>query len=206
MEPAVRAHEVSWSVDDVEILPPVSFETAPGSCTAVVGPNGSGKTTLLRIVSGRLDASSGSVRVFGRDADDRVDAFRRDVSDLVGAPATYDDLTVGDHLDFIGRLWKVEDPLAPLEALDAAGLVRRYVDELSSGQRQLAYLAMALARPARLLVLDEPEQHLDAERRGLVADLLRSRRSSGTAIVVATHDPIMRDRLADDTVSWAPTW
>src|SRR5690606_30453593 len=108
-EPAMRIRDASWAVDGIEMLQATSFDVPPGSATALVGPNGSGKTTLLRIACGRLEPTTGSVRVFGRAPDDRDAAFRADLAALLGEPGYYDDLTLADHLDFLGRLWDVDD-------------------------------------------------------------------------------------------------
>lgn len=198
---AVEVTRASWIVDDAEILAETSFSVAEGTATALVGPNGSGKTTLLRMICGRLSPSRGSVTVFGRVPDDRDAGFRADLSELLGAPGYYGDLTLGDHLDFLGRLWDVADTHAELERLGALHLSTRYIDEMSSGQRQLAFLALALTRPSRLLVLDEPEQRLDAAYRVALGEILAARRDEGSAIVIATHDDALRDRIADHVVA-----
>lgn len=197
---AVEVNTVSWVVDGTAILAETSFSVAEGSAAALVGPNGSGKTTLLRMVCGRLSPSSGSVTVFGREPDDRDASFRADLSELLGAPGYYGDLTLGDHLDFLGRLWNVSDTHAELERLGALHLATRYIDEMSSGQRQLAFLALALTRPSRLLVLDEPEQRLDTSYREALGEILAARRDEGTSILIATHDDALRGRIADRVV------
>jgi len=200
---AVSLEDVSWSIDGIDMLRPTTFAVAPGRCTVLTGPNGSGKTTLLRIASGRLRPTTGTAAIFGTPADDRDERVRREVSDLLGAPGYYDDLTLADHLDFLGRLWDVRDTHRPLDELGCAHLALRYLDEMSSGQRQLAFLALVLARPARVLMLDEPEQRLDAGYRERLGEVLARRRDEGAAILVATHDASLRDRIADETIELA---
>ena len=88
-------------------------------------------------------------------------------------------------------------------ALDDAGLGDlgdRYPHTLSTGQRQRFALAAALLRPARLLVLDEPERGLDLVGQEWVADKLLTARQSGLAVVVATHSPTLVERCADIVV------
>ena len=87
-----------------------------------------------------------------------------------------------------------------LDRLQIAHLADRFPHELSSGQLQLTGLALTLARPSHLLVLDEPEQRLDTERRGVVAGLLRELRDEGRALVVATHSPQIVDALATEVL------
>ncbi len=87
--------------------------------------------------------------------------------------------------------------------VDAFGLTER-VDSLpsalSSGQRRRLALAAAFVRPARLLVLDEPERRLDAGMRTRLAARLAQRRDAGAAVLFASHDPALVDALADEVL------
>lgn len=93
-----------------------------------------------------------------------------------------------------------------LGLLGIGDLAQRFPHELSSGQGQLFRLALTLFRPSDLLILDEPEQRLDTDKRVLVGDLLAARRDAGTTLVVATHDPPLTERLADEVLDlgWGP--
>ena len=79
-------------------------------------------------------------------------------------------------------------------------LDERFPHELSSGQSQLFQLALVLFRPSQVLLLDEPEQRLDTDKRVIVADLLAARRDRGDTLVLACHDPLMTDALADQVI------
>lgn len=173
------------------------------------GPNGSGKTTLLRILTGTLPPTTGTAHVGEHVADERLPAVRAAVAALVGAPATYRDLTLRDHLTLVDATWGgdadtgEERVAAALSELGIGELAGRFPHELSSGQSQLFRLALTLFRPASVLVLDEPEQRLDTSRRALVADLVAARRDAGTTVVMACHDPAMTERVADRVVDLA---
>lgn len=174
-----------------------------GEILAVTGPNGSGKTTLLRVLAGLIDPTAGTVRIVGRTPDERDRAFRSDLAALIGPPQTARDLTVVEHLQFIAATWGTRAAAARARAeellveLAISPLGRRFPHELSSGQSQLVSLALTLARPSRVLLLDEPEQRLDSGRLGLVIDAIRTRAEAGTAVVLATHSPRLREELAD---------
>jgi ABC-2 type transport system ATP-binding protein len=128
------------------------------------------------------------------------------VAALLGSPTAYRDLTVVDHLVLIDSTWggaiDTADERADqlLATLEIDHLTERFPHELSSGQQQLFHLAMVLFRPARVLLLDEPEQRLDTHKRGLLSDLLLARKSQGVALVVACHDPDMTTAIADRVV------
>jgi ABC-type multidrug transport system ATPase subunit len=207
--PILVAARVGKAIDGNVLLRPLDVAVAPGRCVVLRGANGSGKTTLLRILAGTMDPTEGSATVDGAAADERDPAVRRTVAALIGAPTAYRDLTLFDHLVLIDATWGrgegAEDRAeALLASLEIDHLAERFPHELSSGQQQLFHLAMVLGRPARVVLLDEPEQRLDTHKRGLLGDLLVNRKEAGAALVVACHDPDLTTRIADRVVDVVP--
>lgn len=207
--PILVATSVSKEIGGNVLLRSVDLSVASGRCVVLRGENGSGKTTLLRILAGTMDPSEGGATVDGANADERDPAIRRTVAALIGAPAAYRDLTLLDHLVLIDATWGrgegAEERAEELfDSLEIGHLVERFPHELSSGQQQLFHLAMVLCRPARVILLDEPEQRLDTHKRGLLADLLAARKEAGAALVVACHDPELTSRIADEVVEVVP--
>ncbi|MFS4505529.1 ATP-binding cassette domain-containing protein [Clavibacter sp. Sh2141] len=206
---AVEVERVSVVVDGIPLLRPVDLAVAAGDAVAVTGPNGAGKTTLLRVLAGLSRPSTGSARVQGRPVDERDPAFRRAVSGSIGHPPVARDLTLAEHLAVIAATWGADAEAARdratahLDRWQLASLARRFPHELSSGQSQLAALAMATVRPHDVLLLDEPEQRLDPERLQLVIRILREELDDGRTVVLATHSPVLRDAVARRTVALA---
>lgn len=128
----------------------------------------------------------------------------RDLCVLAGGFACYPDLTVAEHLQLVLVSWPVHEVRTGVEeALEGPGLrgVRDQLpDELSSGESQMFVLACATTRPARVLVLDEPEQRLDATRWAQCTAVLERVERDGCAIVLATHSEQLRDALAEQTL------
>jgi ABC-type multidrug transport system ATPase subunit len=210
LEGTVRAEAVGKSIDATTLLLPTDVAADPGECVVLRGPNGSGKTTLLRIIGGLLEPTTGTATIGGREADERDRAIRAAVAALIGVPATYRDLTLIDHLVLVDSTWG-RDPnssddrgLALLEELGIAHLDDRFPHELSSGQEQLFRMALTLARPATVLLLDEPEQRLDTTKRQVVAEVIRDRVADGTTVVMACHDPALIEALATRVVDVVP--
>lgn len=203
---AVEFADVAVLRDDILMLDGATGSADAGTVLALTGENGAGKTTMLRVLAASVEPTAGTVRIHGRSPDERDPAFRSTVAALIGPPQTARDLTVSEHLRFIAATWGASGAEASsraaalLERLDIAHLARRYPHELSSGQAQLVGLALTLARPADVLLLDEPEQRLDADRLGIVIDVLRHVASEGAAIVLASHSARLLDALADARV------
>lgn len=203
----IEFDEVGVRIGQVWLLEPVSARMGQGRATAVRGGNGAGKTTLLSVLLGRLAPTTGSVRVAGTEIDERDAGFRRTVAGMLHHPPPARDMTIAEHATLVAATWTgdVDEARraadAVLEELDVTALADRFPHELSTGQRQLAALALVLVRPAEVLVLDEPEQRLDEYRLGLLAEALRRRRDDGTTLVFATHSDRLADAVADDVLT-----
>jgi len=201
---------VGKKIDEAVLLLPTDMELGAAECVVLRGPNGSGKTTLLRILAGTLPPSEGEVTLNGSPVDERQDSTRTAIAALIGAPATYRDLTLVDHLVLIDSTWghvgEHADDHADrvLELLEIDHLAERFPHELSSGQQQLFHLAMVFVRPSSILILDEPEQRLDTDKRELLTQILLDRKADGSSLVIACHDPAMTEVLADIVVDIQP--
>jgi ABC-2 type transport system ATP-binding protein len=202
----LQATGVSKRIEEAVLLLPTDLELVSAGSVVLRGPNGSGKTTLLRILAGTLPPSEGEATLDGSPVDERHDLTRTAIAALVGAPATYRDLTLVDHLVLIGSTWgQVGEPAADrademLELLEIDHLAERFPHELSSGQQQLFHLSMVLVRPSSILILDEPEQRLDTDKRDLLTRILLDRKADGSSLLIACHNPAMTEALADSIV------
>lgn len=187
----------------------VSFGVAAGNCCAIVGENGAGKSTLLRCVIGadRLDA--GRITIGGTDVDESSPRFRATVAAVVGDVATFAHLTAHEHLQLIATAHGLPDPYAiattTLSDVGLSGAADQLPVTLSSGQRRRLALASAFVRPRRLLVLDEPEQHLDSAGRSWLASAVEAEKRAGTAVLLVSHDSDLVAAVADHVVE-AGAW
>ncbi|ANC30877.1 ABC transporter ATP-binding protein [Isoptericola dokdonensis] len=201
MNALVEVTAASRTHGTVQVLAPTSLCLGAGQGAAVVGANGAGKSTLLRLVAGTDTPTAGTVTVLGLAAVDARLRRRTQVSRLLGAAPTYPDLTVAEHLRLVEVAWGGHHPGPGVdEALAGAHLERvrdQYPGELSSGESQLFALALTLYRPAALVLLDEPEQRLDAVWRDVARRLVLAALDRGRTVLAATHDPGLRDALAD---------
>ena len=165
-----------------------------GDRVAVVGPNGAGKTTLVKLLLGEIPADEGAVRLGTGLEIAYLDQARAELS----AEATLWEVLApggGDQVMVRGRPKHVA--AYAKDFLFKEGQLRQPVASLSGGERNRLLLARALAKPANLLVLDEPTNDLDMETLDLLEDLLAD--YDGTLILVS-HDRDFIDRLATSTI------
>jgi len=189
----VEARGLRVAYGKVVVLEQVGLAARRGEVIAVTGVNGAGKSTLLTCIAGLRRPTGGSITVLGRPPQDDP-SFWRQVAFVADLPTWYPGLTVREHLGLV-RLtnapvdgWTM-DPEDLIEAFGLSARADAVPLTLSSGQRQRLSLATALARPSSLLLLDEPEQSLDAGFRQVLGQLLRDRyAANGGTVVMATHD------------------
>jgi ABC-2 type transport system ATP-binding protein len=198
------ATDLSVGYGGEPVCAPVTLSVPAGTAVGLVGPNGAGKSTVLQTMVGLLPPLAGSVRFAGSAVDERDADFRRAVAGVLDDDAFFPSLTGEEHLLLTARAHGVVDPERVVDdELAAFGLQERAAalpSALSSGQRRRLALAGVLVRPARLLVLDEPERRLDTAMRRALADRLSALVGTGAAVLFASHDPAFIGTLADSVL------
>ncbi len=190
---------------EVAVLDGVDLDLRAGTGVALVGRNGAGKSTFLRCVTGADEPTEGSVLLDGEALDERSPRVRSALAVVMDDLDFFPDLSVVEHLDLFARAHRVPDADALVdEVLAEVGLLGQsgqLPGTLSSGQRRRLALASAFVRPRRLLVLDEPEQRLDAAGLAWLTDRLRREKAEGLGVLLASHDPGLVEAVADDVLS-----
>jgi iron complex transport system ATP-binding protein len=200
VKPLLCVREVSFAYGTRPVFEDLNFNLLPGGKVALVGANGTGKTTLLKICAGLLRAQSGEVLYEGKQL---IDYKRRELARNIAlvpqeAHITFD-FTVQQFVEqgrtphlssFLGALQEHDRRAVwhAMECADVAHLAERNFNELSGGERQRVKLALAVAQEPRLLLLDEPTQHLDIGRQAEIFAVLRRLSESGIAVIAAVHD------------------
>lgn len=180
------------------ILSDISVEIPMGQVTSLIGPNGAGKSTLLMIMAKLLEASSGQVFIKDQDISDITTAkYAHIVATLRQAVGFNMRLTVEELISF-GRFPYSRGSLTAedkevidqsLHFLDLAPLRHSYLDEISGGQRQMAFLAMTIAQKTEVLLLDEPLNNLDMKHTVQIMQALRRLcDEQGRTVILVIHD------------------
>lgn len=161
-----------------------------GRVYGLKGPNGAGKSTLLQTLSGEITPLKGTVSLDGA-APGSAEAAGSVIA--VADPVFLPDLTVGEHFTLLSRRSGIDfAEVHELWAIDDA-IRNSAVSDLSSGQRQRVYLAAQLYQPAKALLIDEPERHLDHTWTAFLAEELRHLAAEGRCVVLASHSPAIFD-------------
>ncbi len=196
----LRFEGVEFAYDGDPVLKGVWLDLPKGGLMGLLGPNGSGKSTLLRCAGGLLRPRRGRVLLGGRPVESLSAA---EVARRVAAVGQERYVEFGytvRELVVLGRTpympafgWEgprdreVVDRVLGLTGLE--GLSDRLVSEISGGERQRAWIAMALAQEPELLLLDEPTSHLDIHHQFEVMELIsRSHREGGMTVLATFHD------------------
>lgn len=204
----LAAHHLTIGYGDKMVASGLSLGCAAGTVTCLLGPNGVGKTTLFKTLLGLLPALSGNVAVGG---DNLATLTRREIARRIAyVPQahvtefayTVIDLVVMGRTAYLGAFGKprpidYDKALAALGMLGIADLAEREITRISGGQRQLAFIARALAQESRIIFMDEPTASLDLGNRVRVLRTVRALAQEGLAIVLSTHEPEHAFEIAD---------
>lgn len=194
----------------------VSGGFCAGSLTAVVGPNGAGKSTLLKSMAGALKPLSGAVTLHGIDRRDVAYLPQQADVDRTFPIDVLDAVLIGHwrRVGFFGRIGRDlrDEAMTALAAVGLEGFEARPIGALSAGQFQRVLFARLLLQDARLILLDEPFNAVDARTTSDLLQVIRRWHGEKRTVVAVLHDfDQVRSHfpdallLAREMVAWGPT-
>lgn len=201
---AVTLDNVNVHLGGEWILRNLSFNVPVGEFMGIIGPNGAGKTTLLRVLLGTIQPQDGTVKVAGKE----ITSTGSPLIGYVPQSRQIDPETPLQAWDFVSfglphkyRPWLTkEDRKLIQEALrltDSERYAHKPLGKLSGGERQRLFLAQALLRDPKVLLLDEPTSNLDpGAQENLAAVVERVNRERGISVVFVSHDVNLISRYA----------
>ncbi|MBE1707427.1 MULTISPECIES: ABC transporter ATP-binding protein [Mesorhizobium] len=188
---AIDVHGLVKRFGDKTVVDHVTMSVAEGEIVGFLGPNGSGKTTTIRIMCGLLTPDEGEGTVLGFNIRTDSLSIKREVGYMTQKFSFYEDLTIGENLEFVARLYQlrpVEEYVA--RTLEELGLTTRrdqLAGTLSGGWKQRLALAACIMHKPKLLLLDEPTAGVDPKARREFWDEIHRLASGGLTVLVSTH-------------------
>ena len=194
----IKVDNIFKKYGEKEILSDVSLELPKKKIISFIGSNGAGKSTLLSIITRTLSRDSGNVVIENKNLEEwRTEELAKVLSILKQSNHLNIRLTVKELVSFgrypysKGKL-TLEDEEKVGQAIEYMGLKNlenRFIDELSGGQRQMAYIAMVIAQDTEYIFLDEPLNNLDMKHSVQIMKILRNLvDEKGKTIIIVIHD------------------
>ncbi|WP_282938516.1 ABC transporter ATP-binding protein [Paenibacillus sp. RC67] len=194
----IEVRQVSKRYGDKFVVENVSVQISKGKITSFIGPNGAGKSTLLSMISRLTAKDAGEILIDGKDIGQCKSAdLAKQISILKQSNQINVRLTVRELVSFgrfpysQGKLtkedWKyVDEAIAYMELED---MQHKYLDQLSGGQNQRAYIAMVIAQNTEYVLLDEPLNNLDMRHSVQIMKVLRRLVDElGKTVIIVIHD------------------
>ncbi|MGB6351580.1 MAG: ABC transporter ATP-binding protein [Pseudolabrys sp.] len=188
---AIDVHGLTKKFDGRAVVRNLSMQVPRGTIYGFLGPNGSGKTTTIRMLCGLLTPDEGTGTCLGYDIRTETDKIKRQVGYMTQHFSLYQDLSVRENLEFIGRVYGVDHPVAAARAaVERLGLIGReeqIAGELSGGWKQRLALGACTLPSPQLLLLDEPTAGVDPKARREFWNEIHALAADGLTVLVSTH-------------------
>ncbi|MFA6264689.1 MAG: ABC transporter ATP-binding protein [Pseudolabrys sp.] len=187
----IDVHHLTKRFDGRAVVRDVSMQVKRGTIYGFLGPNGSGKTTTIRMLCGLLTPDEGTGTCLGYDIRTETDKIKRQVGYMTQRFSLYQDLSVRENLEFIGRIYGLQRPKAAARAaIDRLGLSGReeqLAGDLSGGWKQRLALGACTLPGPQLLLLDEPTAGVDPKARREFWNEIHALAAEGLTVLVSTH-------------------
>lgn len=188
---SIELNNVVKSYGKQKALKGISFSLKQGEITGFIGPNGAGKTTTMKIITGLLEADSGSIEVLGKDIYSNPLEVKRHIGYLPEHNPLYTDMYVREYLSYVSRIYcpgknTTSNVANIIERTGLGGEQHKKIEELSKGYRQRVGLAQALIHDPEILILDEPTTGLDPNQLDEIRNLIKDLGKDKT-VILSTH-------------------
>ncbi|HXX06678.1 MAG TPA: ABC transporter ATP-binding protein [Pseudolabrys sp.] len=187
----IDVHGLTKKFDGRAVVRNLSMQVKRGTIYGFLGPNGSGKTTTIRMLCGLLTPDEGTGTCLGYDIRTETDKIKQQVGYMTQRFSLYQDLSVRENLEFIGRVYGIEQPVAAaraaIERLGLSGREDQLAAELSGGWKQRLALGACTLPSPQLLLLDEPTAGVDPKARREFWNEIHALAADGLTVLVSTH-------------------
>jgi len=206
----LKISDISKSYNKIDYaVKKLSFDVRRGSILALLGHNGAGKSTTLRIISGMISLNSGQVFIneidLSKANSEELRKIKQNIGFISETTNLLDYLTAWEYIFYVGKMYGIEDDQMLnqnihklVQEFNIVDAKEKAINEYSSGLKKRIALASIMINSPDLLLLDEPTVHLDPIGVKIFKQYLKELSNNGTAIILATHQLDIAEKLADD--------
>lgn len=201
----IEASDLTKKFGQLTAVESLTFSVNEGEVFGLLGPNGAGKTTTVRMLCCLISKTSGSARIGGLDASDKVSAMK--IRKMIGIVhdnvGLYEFLSAYENLEFFGRMYEAPENLIRtniekyLKMLDMWEKRDQPVGSFSKGMKQKIAVARALVHDPEVLFMDEPTANLDPEASKIIRDVILDLKKEKRTIFLNTHNLDEAQRICD---------
>ena len=202
-KPLIQIRNLSKSYDSKQVLKHLTLDIYPGQVIGYIGPNGAGKSTTVKILTGLIPDFSGEVIVDGINMAENPQEIKKLIGYVPENAEIYDVLTPMEYIDFIGKLYGMDDKHLKdraVKLLNAFGLgtnINDRMDTFSKGMRQKVLLISGIIHNPKIIVLDEPLSGLDANTVIMIKELIVRLSKEGKTIFYCSHMMDIVEKVSD---------
>src|ERR1700681_489208 len=201
--PAIEIRDLRKVYGDKAAVDGLTLQVPQGSFFGFLGPNGAGKTTTIKMLMGLAPPTSGTIRLLGLAMPEQGLEIKQMIGLVPDESLLFDHLTGGEFVEFVGRMYGLDQKIAPdrsvdfwdLSELDASR--KNLIAEYSKGMRKRVAMAAALIHRPRLFLMDEPFEGVDAVGARLMKEILLEQVRHGATIFLTSHVLEVVERLCD---------
>ncbi|TKC00823.1 ABC transporter ATP-binding protein [Pedobacter cryophilus] len=201
--PIISIRNLKKSYGEKQVLKGINLEIYPGQVIGYIGPNGAGKSTTVKILTGLIPDFEGEVFMYNKSIKDDVVSIKSQIGYVPENAEIYEVLTPLEYLDFVGKLYGMEeDHIADraLKLLNAFGIgsnADQRMDTFSKGMRQKVLLISGIIHNPKIIILDEPLSGLDANAVIMVKELIALLAKEGKTIFYCSHMMDVVEKVSD---------
>ena len=200
---AIEIHDLRKLYGSKAAVDGLTLTVPRGSFFGFLGPNGAGKSTTIRMLTGLIPPTSGTIALLGRPLAENEIEIKRRIGLVPDESLLFDRLTGVEFLEFVGRMYGLERPVARerarelLELFELTAQPRQLIAEYSKGMRKRVAMAASLIHRPELFLMDEPFEGVDAVGARLMKDILLDQVRHGATVFLTSHVLEVVERLCD---------
>jgi ABC-2 type transport system ATP-binding protein len=193
MDYIIETNKLTKTYGNLIAVNKIDLNVKKGEIFGFLGPNGAGKSTTIRMLCGILQPDGGTALVNGYDIIRQPEKIKQDIGYVTQRFGLYDDLTVGENLNFYASLYAIPQPKIKKNVHDILALLKfsdrasSLVGELSGGLKQRLAIACAIVHDPEIVFLDEPTAGVDPVLRKEIWEVLKNLSQQGITLFITTH-------------------